>query len=139
MQNKAFTLVELVIVVLILGILAAIAAPKILVGSHEATDASIKQTLEVIRDAIAMYAATNGGAFPPDQNATKFRGAIAPYLRGPFPDCLVGADPDRVEVSGDDPLIPDDSGGWMYNGTTGEFIINCTDLSSDGVTPYSDF
>jgi len=44
-----------------------------------------------------------------------------------------------VTMSAADPLVADGATGWMYNGTTGEFIINCTTVSKDGSTTYDKF
>ena len=60
-NKKGFTLVELVVVVLILGILAAIAVPKLINTSQTATDNGLKRTLHVVRDAVEMFVADNGG------------------------------------------------------------------------------
>ena len=62
--RTAFTLVELVVVVMILGILAAVAAPKFLDTSATATDNGLKQSLGIVRDAIELYAADHGAALP---------------------------------------------------------------------------
>ena len=75
-KRQGFTLVELVVVVMILGILAAVAAPKLLGTSGTATDNGLRQTLSVMRDAIERYAAENGGDFPGTDEAS-FKAAIS--------------------------------------------------------------
>ncbi len=123
-ERKAFTLIELVVVVMIIGILVAIAAPKMLNITGDATDNSARMSLEVVRDAIETHASQNSGTYPQgDSDAVKT--ALKPYLRGTFPTCLVGnQDADIVVKTGNTPLASDGTTGWMYNDTTGEFIIN---------------
>src|SRR5690348_18497198 len=87
-KQKGFTLIELVVVVMILGILAAVAAPKLLNTSGTAADQGIKQTLGVVRDAIERYAAEHSGSLPTDPVNDLINGN---YLRGAFPVCPVGA------------------------------------------------
>ncbi len=138
-RRSGFTLVELVVVVMIIGILVAIAAPKMLNITGEATDNSVRMSLNVIRDAVETYASQNAGSYPDDTNDAAFKAAIKPYLRGVFPASLVGTKDNTVTMSAADPVVADNTTGWMYNGTTGEFVLNSTTISKDGSTAYSAF
>lgn len=142
-RRRAFTLVELVVVIMILGILAAVAAPKFINASSTATDNGIKQSLGVVRDAIELYAAQNAGALPgADGTEATFKKDLDPYLRGngTFPKCPVGAKNDTVKmVAGVAPLTGDasPSEGWAYAYQTGEFIVNYSAATqSDATVTY---
>jgi general secretion pathway protein G len=144
-RRTAFTLVELVVVVVIIGILAAIAAPKFMNISADARDNAARQSLSGVRDAIENYAAQNDGKYPgagtTDELAVKT--AIAKYLRGPFPTCPVddnGRDQKKIEVTDAGlPLTdggdadPSTTGMWKYDTSTGEMIINFSGTDANGL------
>ena len=120
-KRSGFTLVELVVVVLILGIIAAIATPKMFDTAGDARDNASKQSLIVLREAIELYRAQTG-SFPTAANITT---QLGDYLKGPFPAPQVGNKVSTVVASTEDPLAVEAGGaGWVYNQTTGDIAIN---------------
>jgi type II secretory pathway pseudopilin PulG len=115
---------------MILGILAAVAAPKLLGTSSAASENGLKQTLAVVRDAIERHAAEHGGQLPGDSGTeADFKNDIAPYLRGSFPVCPVANEDDTVRVVGGTTAITGEatpSASWAYCSGTGQFICNST-------------
>jgi type IV pilus assembly protein PilA len=62
-DESGFTLVELLVVMLILGLLAAIAIPAFFNQRDKARDASAKEAVRTAETAMETYATDNGGAY----------------------------------------------------------------------------
>ena len=150
---RAFSLVELVIVVVIIGVIAAIAVPRISRGAKGAGESATRMSLTGMRNAIDMYAAEHGGAWPGADGAeatlitqmttkTDATGGIAgdvifgPYLRGAFPPIPVGPNVgENGVIMLNVPLVVDEAQvtmGWVYNYTTGEIMANTNDPDDKG-------
>jgi prepilin-type N-terminal cleavage/methylation domain-containing protein len=63
-RNSGFTLVEILIVVVILGILAAIVIPQFTNASSEAVKGSLVSQLRTINSQIELYRVRNNGSLP---------------------------------------------------------------------------
>jgi general secretion pathway protein G len=122
-RRTGFALVELVIVVLVLGIITAVAAPKMFDTANDARDSATRQSLTVLRDSIELHRAQNG-AYP---TAAGIATALVPFLQGPFPAPQAGANQNATAVaSTQNPIVAPEAGtaGWAYNQTTGEIRVN---------------
>lgn len=73
MRAKGFTLIELAIVIVIIGILVAIAVPRFVDMTTEARKAQRQSTASSIKSAYAIYLAKNSGTQP---NWTQLRGYL---------------------------------------------------------------
>ena len=120
-SESGFTLIELVIVIVILGILASVAIPKYEDMREQARVATLKGQLGSIRSSIAIqYArnALNGNATFPTLDGTIFADGRVP--KEPVNNS------NTVKTSAG----IDNAGGWQYNSTTGVVKANLNAYSS---------
>lgn len=156
-SKPAFTLVEILIVVVILGILAGIAIPNITSVTTVSRETNLKENLSKIRAHIQVY--RNEHARFPDAEIlgdqltkpTDFSGDVAaardtthrfgPYIEQMPANPFTNLATVRVAAAPTDHLPPGDiDGGWWYNETTGRFHADLSDgyVDEQG-NPYNQF
>jgi general secretion pathway protein G len=136
--QRGFTLVEILIVVVILGILAAIVIPQFTEASTEAKLSSLCSDLQTVRSQIELYKVQHNDNMPGTAGAVTFvealtlktviSGALAvpadteiygPYLqampKNPFNDL------NTVEVEAVATGLGGGNCGWHFNTATGDF------------------
>ena len=158
--RKAFSLVELVIVVVIIGIISAIAVPRISGAARSSTAHSLAATLTNVRKAIDQYYAEHSkypGYDPttgnPDADAfaaqllmyaneggntnqtRTFPYIYGPYLRKPFPtNPFNNLDTVHVKAAPADTDPSKGSAGWVAVLSNGAFGINATTAELESIT-----
>jgi len=144
-KNTGFTLVEILIVVIILGILAAIVIPQFTEASNDARVSALVSDLQTVRSQIELYKVQHKDDYPGTVNGTwtignfvtglttktdidgAAGGTLGPYLQK-FPTNGFAADNTvRDATAAADPNSESGTNGWWFNSTTGNFGVNTTE------------
>jgi type II secretion system protein G len=118
--RKGFTLVEILIVVVILGILAAIVIPQFTNASTAAKESNLKSNLQTVRSQIELYKIHNNDTPPAD--ATALVSALTtPDANG---NCYMKAIPDNPFIKVNANTVGGTSASaWVYT-VTGTYNAN---------------
>ncbi|MFP4215340.1 MAG: type II secretion system protein [Phycisphaerae bacterium] len=161
MRNHGFTLVEILIVVIILGILAAVVIPQFAGASGQSRAATLRKLLQTMRSQIALYEAehadgpgyVNGGT-PSLADAdtidliekqmtapTNYNGQwseappwdLGPYLMD-WPTNPINGQANLLPVGPGEMAAPaSDDHGWVYQRSTFTLKSGATGSDEDGV------
>ena len=165
MKAKGFTLVEILIVVVILGILAAIVIPQFTEASTEAKESRLCTDLQTMRSQIELYKAQHNDRLPGSETAaspigsvggatfvqaltgyTDVNGNVAaapgPNVYGPYMQKIPTNgfnNLDTVTFNAGTVGVPGTNlAGWNLDPATGKFQADDNQLCSDGVTNHAD-
>jgi prepilin-type N-terminal cleavage/methylation domain-containing protein len=165
MKRTAFSLIEVLLVVAIIGILAAIAVPHFTEYSARAREAAAKDIIRTMRSQIELYRAQHQGTAPGYINgnpaptaALQLQFAATSTVTGQVSTSTVPTDPflygpyirkppknpfngltniAYVDAATDFAVAADGtSSGWLYKKETAEFRLNWTGTDSKGDNFY---
>jgi prepilin-type N-terminal cleavage/methylation domain-containing protein len=127
-----FTLIELMVVIVILGILSAVIAPRIPSFLRKGREGKTKGNLATLRSTVNIYYADNDGSYPKHPLSTSF---VPKYIKKiPYVD-LRPFHPLSDTVGG---TVVTDDGEWGYNSNNGNLLIDCSHKDLQG-TVWSDY
>jgi len=140
LKEKGFTLIELMIVVAIIGILAAIAIPRFAQMLEKSKEGATKGNIGAMKSAAEIYYGNWQGVWPTTLWSTsaftfsqnldnvplvKVTGAFVPGSTNPSGNIVTYAVQNGVPTT--------DSSGWMYDSTGGYVFVNSTTQDSQGM------
>jgi general secretion pathway protein G len=133
-KKSGFTLIELMIVVAIIGILAAIAIPKFAELIRKSGEGASKGNLGAIRSSLSIYYGDMEGQYPAQLAALTIAGkylSVVPNSKTPNYHLDSSVEGDGVISA----LA--DGGGWWYDNTAGDsnvgqMLVKCTHTDSKG-------
>ncbi|MEQ1919248.1 MAG: prepilin-type N-terminal cleavage/methylation domain-containing protein [Elusimicrobiota bacterium] len=141
LSKKGFTLIELMIVVAIIGILAAIAIPKFAELIRKSSEGASKGNLGALRSAMSIYYGDMEGTYPFTVSALTIGGkylTVIPPAKAPNyhqdGSTIVLLSADGAATTNANPT---DATGWFYNNqltnaNIGNVLVNCTHTDTKG-------
>lgn len=126
-SDRGFTLIELVMVIVIIGVLSAIIVPNFVDYVGKSGASSTKANLSIMRTAIQAFRGDNTGTYPADDLANLVTGGYLPQI----PEDGVLEVKTVVNTA-------DGLGGWHWNTTSKVLLPNLTgnDAYGDAYSSY---
>ncbi len=132
-KNRAFTLIEVLIVVVIMAVLAATVIPQFASSTTDAKESALKFNMHTLRSQIELYKIHHGSYPPIESNSlpkllskTDASGTISdsgefgPYLDNAIPDNPFDGINSVYDAGTDTPTgTANSNGGWQYDPDTG--------------------
>lgn len=146
--RRGISAIELLIVLVILGLVAALAIPQFSRASDETREQALRRTLATLRTAIDLYHADYGrypGSSSESGDGSGSSAALLQqlahrnggklYLRDGLPASPVGRGGGVEIVRGDalPAFSPESHADWIYNCDTGYIVANSDAIGSDGL------
>jgi general secretion pathway protein G len=131
--RNGFTLIEVLVVVVILGIMAAIVVPQFLSAADDSRESAIKANLHRTRTQLEIYKEEHQNSYPTLANiadqmtlASKADGSTAPkgtpgFDYGPYLQMFPNNPSTNTNTVGNGAV---GSSAWYYDETTGDFLAN---------------
>lgn len=121
-MQRAFTLVEILIVVIVLGILASLVVPSMINAAEDAAETATYTELGKLRRAVDAYRARENSLPDVTAGAGTWGGLVSSeYLKSAPINAWVGRENGQVIVIRDTPDAGfQDAYGWIYDDQTGQ-------------------
>lgn len=131
-KQKGFTLIELVIVVSIIGILAAVTIPSYVRFAKRAKEAAVKENMHVVQSGVELFAVDNEGTYPLAADAAAVQALMpaATYPANPFSGAVTNVTWDIDPVNAGQISVTTLPGGGYRIRAMGELAFLTPDVFS---------